>query len=80
MATTKSDIQQWFERGQQKGATHMVVVCDTFDWEDYPVFAFTEEEARKHFTDYSNMKKPMECYKLTDDMQEQLALHRCKRF
>ncbi len=36
MATTKSEIQSWFDRGVEQGATHMAVVCDTFDWEDYP--------------------------------------------
>jgi hypothetical protein len=32
MATTKEDISQWFDEGVKKGATHMLVVTDTFDY------------------------------------------------
>ena len=34
MAATRSDISQWFDRGKKLGATHMLVVCDTLDWDD----------------------------------------------
>jgi hypothetical protein len=36
MATTMQDLREWYNRGKNIGATHMVVVCDTYDWEDYP--------------------------------------------
>jgi len=36
--TTKENIQQWFEEGLELGASHLLVVCDTFDHEDYPVY------------------------------------------
>ena len=38
MAASLKDISEWFERGKQDGATHLIVVCDTFDYEDYPVY------------------------------------------
>lgn len=38
MITTKNDIRDWFERGVRIGATHLAVVCDNFDHDDYPVF------------------------------------------
>lgn len=79
MAATKADISSWFDRGLASGATHMVVVCDTYDWEDYPVYCYSEKEARKNSNDYSNMKKPMECYKLSDPKEEQLNERRCWR-
>ncbi len=28
------------------GATHMIIVCDTFSYEDYTVFAFGEESLK----------------------------------
>lgn len=33
MGTTQQEISEWFDRGVKEGATHMIVVCDTFDYE-----------------------------------------------
>lgn len=38
MTTTRDDIRQWIKRAP-KGTTHMIVACDTFEWEDFPVYA-----------------------------------------
>lgn len=40
MTTTKKIIAEWIESGLEKKATHMIVVCDTFDHTDYPVYVF----------------------------------------
>lgn len=76
--TSKSDIQGWFERGVTKGATHMIVVCDTFDHSDYPVFIAPEEDVRERAKEYDgrNMQRIMEVYDLSRDMDEQLNAHR----
>ena len=44
--TTKHEIAQWFDRGVSEGATHMIVVCDTFDHEDYPVYVTPSDDVR----------------------------------
>lgn len=41
--TTQSEISGWFDRGVNYKATHMVVVVDDFDHEDYPVYARVDE-------------------------------------
>ncbi len=81
MTATKSDIQGWFERGVAKGASHMIVVCDTFDHDDYPVFVEPDEDVRGKIDEYSgkNMQRVMEVYRLSDDMGEQLSEHRVYR-
>ena len=81
MAATKQEIVSWFKRGVTKGATHMIVVCDTFDWNDYPVFAKTLTEAHVQVTAHNgpNMQRVMEVYDLHADMDEQLAEHRAWR-
>lgn len=62
MATTKEDIRGWRKRGEELGATHLIVVCDTFDWDDYPVFVMKNECPRKKIKEYNgvNMQKIME--------------------
>lgn len=79
MATTKEEIRGWLERGKSKGATHVVVACDTFDWSDYPVFVLPGQDAREIAEKHNgpNMTKLMEVYKVADDWQAQFDKGRC---
>lgn len=74
MAATKKDISDWFSEGVWKGATHMLVVCDTYDWDDYPVYVMPNENAREKANQYNgeNMQKVMECYNLSKSLKIQL--------
>ena len=82
MAATKQDIARWLSRGREQGATHVVVVCDTFDWEDYPIFVSPSEEAREVYSKYHgpNMQKVMEVYNLSLNDTEQLNARRVLNF
>jgi hypothetical protein len=66
MATTKDDLRQWFNEGLRLGATHMIVVCDTFDYDDYPVYVMPGEDAAEKAVEYAqrSMQKVMEVYKI----------------
>lgn len=59
--TTREDIARWIENAP-KQATHMIVVCDTFDYEDYPVYVMPEENVkeREQYFNMANMQKVME--------------------
>lgn len=76
MAASKKDIKEWFEEGVEQGFTHLIVVCDTYDWEDYPAFVLPGENpvdvAKKHSLRAGNMQKVMEVYKLTMNMEQQI--------
>lgn len=76
--TSKQDIQEWFERGVNKNATHMIVVCDTFSYEDYPIFAKDDEDALRIYRSHDdvNMQTVMEVYDLSLSMEEQLQPNR----
>jgi hypothetical protein len=77
--TTQNEISQWFDRGVKKGATHMIVVCDTFDYEDYPVYVFPEDDVDKLYdTHNENMQKVMEVYNLK--MNKDVQLKECRAF
>lgn len=79
MGTTRKDIREWLKRGKEKGATHMIVVCDTFDYDDYPVYVGTCQDVRKvarEYNNYSKMSKVMEVYSYNHDLEEQIAEHR----
>lgn len=38
MAATREDIRDWVEKGRRDGMTHVIVMSDWFDSEDYPVY------------------------------------------
>lgn len=77
MAASRDEIANWFDRGITKGASHMIVVCDTFDWEDYPVFIMPGENPRDYKA--GEVQKLMEVYALhlpkTEQMNERRAFH-----
>ena len=71
-------IAGWFRRGvSEEKADYMIVVCDTFDYEDYPVYVSTDEFWKKHKEfDGNNMQRIMEVYDLKQPMAPQLELTR----
>ena len=80
MTTTKEQIREWFVEGVKQKATHMAIVCDTFDWEDYPVYIKKGEDsfkATQNYRDGVNMTQLMEVYDLRKDIEEQLSQSRC---
>lgn len=82
MGTTRDDIRSWLERAKKDGATHVIVVCDTYDHEDYPVEVKKGEDVRKKFDEYNgkNMQRVMEVYNLSLDIDKQLLEHRAFNF
>ena len=82
MATSKEKIRRWFLEGKKKSATHMIVVCDTFDYEDFPVFVMPNENVRQKYEEYDkkDMQKVMEVYSLKESMEDQLREHRAFHF
>lgn len=72
--TTLAQISKWFDRGVKQGATHMIVVCDTFSYEDYPVYVAPGDSPRTRAEEFDgkNMQKIIEVYDLRKDKREQL--------
>lgn len=71
-----ADISRWFDEGVDKKATHMIVVCDTFDWEDYPVYVMPGQDAKAVADKYAsgdNMQRLMEVYDLKLSKAAQLG-------
>jgi hypothetical protein len=80
MATTREDIQGWFERGVREQHEYLLVVTDTYDWEDYPVYVARAEQVTGQLAEYSlNMQRVTEVYDLRAPMVEQLNEHRAWR-
>ena len=79
--TSKADISDWLEQAKSKNATHMIVVCDTYDWDDYPVFVSPNQDVRQVESQYSrDMQKVMEIYRLDMDWAAQLSQPRARNY
>lgn len=77
MTTSKDDIKGWFDRGIAQNKDFMIIVCDTFNYEDYPVYcSFTAFNAQYNAHSGKNMQRIMEVYDLSMDRDKQLAENR----
>ena len=76
--TSKHEIKQWLDEGIKKKATHCIIVCDTFNYEDYPVYVMPAQSSREIAEQYNSsaMQKVMEVYDLRKDIFEQLGQER----
>jgi len=73
--TTKETIARWFDEGVTLGATHLVVVCDTFNYDDFPVYVRPGQDAHvvaKLHDNAENMLRLMEVYDLRQDRDLQV--------
>ena len=88
MAATYNDIASWLcsiqkqnseKRLGERKVAYVLMVCDTFDYSDYCVVVYEDEdinEKLRYYNDHQKMSSVMEVYDLKKDIQEQLSLHR----
>jgi hypothetical protein len=78
MGTTREEIRAWLTRAKEESeVTHVIIVCDTFDHEDYPVSVKKNEDVHERVKHYgTQMQRVMEVYAMALDLEQQLAEHR----
>lgn len=54
MAASLQEVNEWIAIGKKKGATHVISVCDTFDWDDYPVYVMPDQDVVEREAHYRN--------------------------
>lgn len=82
MAASRADIEGWFDAGIADGCSHLIVVCDTFDHDDYPVYVHKDDrfyDIYDRYKDGQNMQRVMEVYDLAFDKAHQMKEHRALR-
>lgn len=77
-------IPEWWEAGKAKGATHLIVVRDSFSYEYYPVYVMPDQNvflvADEHRTNPNEMRKLMEVFSYAHPLVTQLAQERTMDF
>ena len=67
------------EAAQDPDVTHVLVVTDTFSYEDYPVSVQRSQDVKERIKHYDgpNMQKVMEVYAMHHNLRAQVQLVRC---
>jgi hypothetical protein len=80
MAASYNDIKGWVTKYfANPDVTHVIIVCDTFDWEDYPIPVTSADEAREKIAEISSptrAEKVMEVYSKELSIESQMAERR----
>jgi hypothetical protein len=68
--TTTDELREWIKTAAEKGAAYLLIVCDTFSWEDYPVYISPDEDLLEviHKYDGVDMQMVMDLYQLGRSM------------
>jgi hypothetical protein len=53
MAASAEDISRWIKQAKKDKMKFIISVCDTFDWDDYPVYCKDEKELLEKRIEYS---------------------------
>ena len=69
MAATRQDVDRWINTAKEKGCKYIISVCDTWDYDDYPVFCEDLNKLIMKVDDYDgiNMQKINEIIRINDD-------------
>lgn len=74
MAVSLKGLAGWWEEGKAINAAFMIVVCDTFDHDDYPVFTDKDDFWKKYDQhDGKNMQRIMEVYDFSKPWSSQTS-------
>lgn len=53
MAATRQDIDRWIKTAKEKKDEYIISVCDTWDYDDYPVYCKDLESLKKSYSLYN---------------------------
>lgn len=74
MTASLQDIEGWYEEAKRRGAAYLIIVCDTFDYDNYPVYVQKVEDFQAAFNQYQkpqNMSSIDEVYDMKMPMNQQ---------
>lgn len=69
MAATREDVDRWIQIAKKNGARYIISVCDTWDYDDYPVFVMPDDNLEEMKARYNgkNMQRINEVITINPD-------------
>ncbi len=53
MSTIQEDTKRWIKEGKKQKAAYLLIVCDRFNYENYPVYVKKNESLEEKKNQYS---------------------------
>ena len=79
MAASRADVDRWIKTAIEQKCGYIISVCDTYDYDDYPVYCkdLSEVHEKSDRFDGTNMQRINEIIKINDDgtVVENLSLY-----
>jgi len=74
MTATRDDIEKWVQDGLDNGSSHVIIACDGFDHDNYPVYIKPGQDVKKEVQriQQSSMQHVDEVYDLSRAIKPQL--------
>lgn len=79
MAASRKDVDRWIQTAKDDKCKYIISVCDTWDWDDYPVYCKDLKELQKSIPRYdnTNMQRINEIIEIDGDtVTENLGTYR----
>jgi hypothetical protein len=69
MAASRQDVDRWIATAKEQGAKYILSVCDTFDWDDYPIYCDSLKELQQAINSHNgkNMQRINEVIEIHRD-------------
>lgn len=69
MTATRSDVDRWIKDAKKKKARFIISVCDTWDYDDFPVYVMPNENLEEKKKSYNgvNMHTINEVIRINED-------------
>jgi len=69
MAATRADVDRWIDEAKRKNLPFILSVCDTWDWDDYPVYCKDKNDLIREYEDHNgqNMLRVNEIIQILED-------------
>ena len=78
MAANRNEVDEWIDTARKDKMKFIISVCDTYDWEDYPVYCKDKKELLEVYNNYDrvNMQKINEIIQVEENsVIEYLSIH-----
>jgi hypothetical protein len=79
-----NEIRGWLIDGIKKGATHCLIIYDSWDYENYPRYVMPGEDVyeitKEYEKEYLTVERLMEIYNLSMDIDKQLKEDRAMHY
>ena len=69
MAASRADVDRWIETAKEEEMKYIISVCDTWDYDDYPVYCQNVKELDEKYPEFDgvNMQRINEIIFINDD-------------